>query len=90
MLYQKYYLCFLLSLPKGDSANSERWEESVFFCTKSDDRSPKMVLELIFVSFCHSGRGEKSISFRYKMQIQYKGLFQNINWKLLSLRETIS
>lgn len=58
MLYQKYYLCFLLSLPKNDSANSERWEESV--------------------------------SFRYKMQIQYKGLFQNINWKLLSLRETIS
>lgn len=57
MLYQKYYLCFLLSLPKDDSANSERSEEF--------------------------------ISFRHKMQIQDKGLFQNINWSLHSLRETI-
>ncbi len=48
-----------LSLPKGDSANSERSEES-YLCPKSDVRRPKLKVAYL-VAACHFEQSGKSI-----------------------------
>ncbi len=58
-LSQKPDIRSFLSLPKGDSANSEQSEES-YLCPKSDVRRPKLKVAYL-VAACHFEHSEKSI-----------------------------
>ncbi len=58
-LYQKPNIQLTLSLPKGDSANSERSEESYLY-PKSDVRRPKLKVAYL-VAACHFEHSDKSI-----------------------------